>query len=115
MKENVILRFFSFHFLILICRIFVLKKRKKIKNIQLFSLFFLSINLLFTSCIESRESTRSKRGKAVRSSNIKLSQNVKQPIDSNDSDQILPEIQPSFLSESVRKYLELGRAIPGNK
>lgn len=56
---------------------------------------------------------RSKRGKVARASGaIKFNADIKQNLDANDAEQ-MPEIQPTFLSESVRKYLELGRAIPG--
>lgn len=73
---------------------------------------------LHTFCIftESRESTkvRLKRGKVPRASNnMKLTSDVKQQLDAVEPDQMPSDIQTNFLSESVRKYLELGRAIPG--
>lgn len=56
---------------------------------------------------------RSKRGKVPRESNLKIKSEIKQHLDANDNDPMPIEIQTNFLSESVRKYLELGRAIPG--
>jgi len=66
---------------------------------------------------ESRESVRvrDKRGKVTRASSLNFNADVTQDLDANDGEKT-PEIQTSFLSESVRKYLELGelaRSIPG--
>lgn len=55
---------------------------------------------------------RSKRGKVIRSSDFKLKNDVKQHLEAVDAEMPL-DLQTNFLSESVRKYLELGRAIPG--
>lgn len=55
---------------------------------------------------------RSKRGKVTRSSDFKLKNDVKQHLEAVDAEMPL-DLQTNFLSESVRKYLELGRAIPG--
>lgn len=52
----------------------------------------------------------------TRASSIKIKSDIKQHLDATDSVDSEPmplEIQTKFLSESVRKYLELGRAIPG--
>lgn len=78
-------------------------------------IFFFQIFTFPLPCIESRESTRvrSKRGKVTRASSIKIKGDVKQHLDATESDPMPLEIQTKFLSESVRKYLELGRAIPG--
>lgn len=69
-------------------------------------------------CAESRESirVREKRGKVTRASSLDFNSDVTQDLDANDGEQRPPDLQPSFLSESVRKYLELGelaRSIPG--
>lgn len=66
---------------------------------------------------ESRESVRvrDKRGKVTRASSFNFNSDVTQDLDANEEEKT-PEIQTSFLSESVRKYLELGelaRSIPG--
>lgn len=47
------------------------------------------------------------------SASLKYNADIKQNLDANDAEQQMPELQATFLSESVRKYLELGRAIPG--
>lgn len=69
----------------------------------------------FSTGTESSEidRPRSKRGKVPRSSSLKIKSDVKQHLDANENDPMPLEIQTNFLSESVRKYLELGRAIPG--
>lgn len=74
--------------------------------------------LNFRSFTDSKESNkvRSKRGKVTRASSNKIKSDVKQRLDTNDSidaESMPLEIQTNFLSESVRRYLELGRAIPG--
>lgn len=59
---------------------------------------------------------RSKRGKVIRASSNKIKSDVKQHldvIDPADAESMPLGIQTNFLSESVRRYLELGRAIPG--
>lgn len=56
---------------------------------------------------------RSKRGKVPRSSDFKIKNDVKQHLEAVEAESMPLEIQTNFLSESVRKYLELGRAIPG--
>lgn len=65
--------------------------------------------------IESKQvdKIRSKRGKVPRSSDGKLKNDVKQHLEAVEAESMPLEIQTNFLSESVRKYLELGRAIPG--
>lgn len=65
--------------------------------------------------IESRQvdKIRSKRGKVPRSSDFKIKNEVKQHLEAVEAESMPLEIQTNFLSESVRKYLELGRAIPG--
>lgn len=64
---------------------------------------------------ESRQvdKVRSKRGKVTRSSDFKLKNEVKQHLEAVDTETMPLDLQTNFLSESVRKYLELGRAIPG--
>lgn len=67
---------------------------------------------------ESKESNkvRSKRGKVTRASSNKIKTDVKQDLDAidpADAESMPLAIQTNFLSESVRRYLELGRAIPG--
>lgn len=76
--------------------------------------------LLFTDFYftESRESVRvrEKRGKVTRASTLDFNTDVTQDLDANDGDRPLPQLQTSFLSPSVLKYLELGeltRSIPG--
>lgn len=74
--------------------------------------------LNFRSFTESKESNkvRSKRGKVTRASSNKIKSDVKQHLDAIDPTDAEPMplgIQTNFLSESVRRYLELGRAIPG--
>lgn len=67
--------------------------------------------------IESRQvdKVRSKRGKVTRSSpDFKLKNEVKQHLEAVEAESMPLDIQTNFLSESVRKYLELGRAIPGD-
>lgn len=59
------------------------------------------------------DKVRSKRGKVTRSSDFKLKNEVKQHLEAVDAESMPLDIQTNFLSESVRKYLELGRAIPG--
>lgn len=66
--------------------------------------------------IESKQvdKIRSKRGKVPRSSpDFKIKNDVKQHLEAVEAESMPLEIQTNFLSESVRKYLELGRAIPG--
>lgn len=65
--------------------------------------------------IESRQvdKIRSKRGKVPRSSDFKIKNDVKQHLEAVETESMPLDIQTNFLSESVRKYLELGRAIPG--
>lgn len=58
------------------------------------------------------DKVRSKRGKVTRSSDFKIKNDVKQHLEAVDTEMPL-DLQTNFLSESVRKYLELGRAIPG--
>lgn len=70
---------------------------------------------LFTESKESNK-VRSKRGKVTRASSNKIKSDVKQhldAIDPTDAESMPLAIQTNFLSESVRRYLELGRAIPG--
>lgn len=61
------------------------------------------------------EKIRSKRGKVTRSSDFKIKNEVKQHLEAVEAESMPLDLQTSFLSESVRKYLELGRAIPGKK
>lgn len=66
---------------------------------------------------ETRESVRvrEKRGKVARASSVDFNSDITQDLDENDAEPT-PELQTNFLSESVRKYLELGelsRSIPG--
>lgn len=73
---------------------------------------------IWHNTIESSEINRprSKRGKVPRASNLRIKSDVKQHLDANDNDAMpMEDIQTNFLSESVRKYLELGRAIPGKR
>lgn len=61
------------------------------------------------------DKVRSKRGKVTRSSpDFKLKNEVKQHLEAVEAESMPLDIQTNFLSESVRKYLELGRAIPGD-
>lgn len=63
---------------------------------------------------ESKESVREKRARKRASSAIEFSRHEpKQDLDINEPEQPA-DIPTSFLSQSVREYLELGRSIPGN-
>lgn len=84
-------------------------------HLKLFLINFYWFELPFA---ESRESVRvrEKRGKVARASPIEFNTDVTQDLDANEGDRPLPELETSFLSPSVRKYLELGelsRSIPG--
>lgn len=69
--------------------------------------------MLFFYFPESKESVREKRARKRASSAVEFNKNEpKQDLDANDPDRS-PEIPNSFLSASVREYLELGRSIPG--
>lgn len=81
-----------------------------------FTHFTFSIEIKKKKSIETREITsraRSKRGKVPRASSLKIKSDIKQHLDVTETESMPLEIQTNFLSESVRKYLELGRAIPG--
>lgn len=63
---------------------------------------------------ESKESVREKRARKRSSSAVEFSKHEPtQNLDAADAEQD-PEIPTSFLSASVREYLELGRSIPGD-
>ncbi|XP_055313251.1 uncharacterized protein LOC129574802 [Sitodiplosis mosellana] len=83
----------------------------------IFKMKIVILMLLLLICLpkESRQvdKIRSKRGKVPRSSDFKIKNDVKQHLEAVEAESMPLEIQTNFLSESVRKYLELGRAIPG--
>lgn len=131
---------FSWHWLrcnaIMCCATFLSNwwrfQEKRIFKIKIHTVHDDEVNLLFEHILqiinihnnshvsssnetESRQvdKIRSKRGKVPRSSDFKIKNDVKQHLEAVDTDSMPLDIQTNFLSESVRKYLELGRAIPG--
>lgn len=65
-------------------------------------------------CLESTESTKKiPNPEELLNISSKFMNDVRQDIHFIRNPEIHPEIQATFLSESVQKYLELGRSIPG--
>lgn len=72
---------------------------------------YFHVDAFFIADTESKETVRSKRAKKARAtSHFKDEPN--QNLDASSTENT-DDIPPTFLSKSVREYLELGRSIPG--